>query len=1014
MGEVFEALHVGTGRKVAVKVVAGRHDSSPDAIQRFKQEGRMASQVVHPRCVFVLAADDEGGRPYIVMELMPGDTLADLVKRQGPLEASEAVARILDVADGLSEAHRLGLIHRDVKPSNCFLEADGQVKVGDFGLSKSLSAAAGLTRTGEFLGTPLFASPEQIKKEPLDPRADVYSAAATLYFLLTGRAPFDDGSGDALGAMARILTEDPPPPSRLRPGIPRLLDQVVLRGLARDRSRRWQTMEDFHAALSRFLPARLSYAGVGLRFAAYVIDVGITLLVFGPALLLMLGVENAASQTSQLIALVVFDLLYFVVPEGKWGCSLGKWLMRLRVGGTAGLEPPGMGRALVRYLVYFVLYEGSNVMQFALLGAKVVTPALLPPMWLIGLMAWQFVGLALLLCTMRARNGFRGLHEFVSGTRLYVLPARARPRAFPTASLLDRTPSGEKPRPLGSYLIRGTLWMGQGESVSLAHDPELDRLVVVREHRDAPLSDARRGLVRPARLRVLETGVSGEQHWDAFLVPSGSSLPDLVSQTGPLSWDAARPILEGLALELTAAAADNTLPDRLGTSQVWIRAAGQPVLLEFPLQDERPHSSGTAGQADASMRPFFARAVVLALEGQPRTTGDGPPFIRAPIPLHAQSMLSPLLRPSDQPNELSDILEGFHRTRGEPTQVSRARRLVQLAIAALFLFFPLEIAFLCSSNLGMLLATAEFTEARRRSEVAEERLAVVVQEEQALVARLGPQADPALVEKCKADQQLSRDLANFNAESKYLETLWRAGRGPLHEVLGMFVEPPPFLSARVQTTEGNRPGHIHWEGEVYDFTDELDPWMVLADPDRPIEREGTLYRDLGNVTLVTLPDGTRLAWRTGRAIARLRLEDSRSLITPDLAFAAARLTALTTGAIGFLLAGWAFLSRGGLSYRWARIALVRFDGRPARRLQCLLRSLLVWAPFVVLVTVSAAVEVLYWSSVTLQSSSDWLLWTARFLWFCGIAWPPLQTVLAVWRPSQTQLDRACRLHLVPR
>src|SRR5438067_3057910 len=102
------------------------------------------------------------------MELMPGNTLNDLVRQRGPLPPEEAVTRILDVIDGLREAHRLGLVHRDVKPSNCFLGPDGAVKVGDFGLARSLASDARLTRTGTFLGTPLFAAPEQIKTEAVD------------------------------------------------------------------------------------------------------------------------------------------------------------------------------------------------------------------------------------------------------------------------------------------------------------------------------------------------------------------------------------------------------------------------------------------------------------------------------------------------------------------------------------------------------------------------------------------------------------------------------------------------------------------------------------------------------------------------------------------------------------------------------------------------------------------------------------------------------------------------------
>src|SRR5262249_849302 len=151
------------------------------------------AQVSHPRCVFVLAADEEAGRPYIAMELMPSETLQDLVARRGPPPAPEAVALALDVLDGLASAHRAGVLHRDVKPSNSFLAAGGRWKVGDFGLARALAAPDPLARDGAFLGTPLYAAPEQAGGGPVDAQTDLYGLAATLYFLLTGRPPFAGG-----------------------------------------------------------------------------------------------------------------------------------------------------------------------------------------------------------------------------------------------------------------------------------------------------------------------------------------------------------------------------------------------------------------------------------------------------------------------------------------------------------------------------------------------------------------------------------------------------------------------------------------------------------------------------------------------------------------------------------------------------------------------------------------------------------------------------------------------------
>src|SRR5262249_33879919 len=235
MGTVYEAEDSASGRRVALKIISKEYAASLESVERFRQEGRLARPISPPRCVFVLAAGDDAGRPYIAMELMPGRTLNDLVREQGPLSVEQALVKILDVIEGLQEAHRLGLVHRDVKPSNCFLEADSRVKVGDFGLSKSLAGDSHLTKTGTFLGTPLFSAPEQIRLEKVDQQADVYSVAATLYFLLTGQAPFQ--TGDAMATMARIVADEPPSMRMVRPELPAALGRVVLCAVGRDRRR---------------------------------------------------------------------------------------------------------------------------------------------------------------------------------------------------------------------------------------------------------------------------------------------------------------------------------------------------------------------------------------------------------------------------------------------------------------------------------------------------------------------------------------------------------------------------------------------------------------------------------------------------------------------------------------------------------------------------------------------------------------------------------------------------------
>ena len=178
-------------------------------VARFQREGQLAASVNHARCVFVFGAADVEGYPVISMELMRGGTLQDRLASRGPMAVSEGVDTILDVIEGLEAAHTAGILHRDIKPSNCFLDETGRAKIGDFGISKTLDAPSDLTLTGAFLGTPSYASPEQVRGREVGLQSDIYSVGATLYALLTGAAPFQGNNAGAI--LARIVAEPPMP-----------------------------------------------------------------------------------------------------------------------------------------------------------------------------------------------------------------------------------------------------------------------------------------------------------------------------------------------------------------------------------------------------------------------------------------------------------------------------------------------------------------------------------------------------------------------------------------------------------------------------------------------------------------------------------------------------------------------------------------------------------------------------------------------------------------------------------
>jgi eukaryotic-like serine/threonine-protein kinase len=205
------------------------------------------------------------------MELLPGGTLKDLAAARGPLPSTEAVSTILDIIDGLDAAQASGILHRDIKPSNCFLDNEGSVKVGDFGLSIStLARDVRHELEGGFQGTPQFAAPEQLRGEALDVRADIYAVGATLYYLLTGRAPFE--ARDLRELVARATNEPPMAPRLIRRDIPSGLAAVVLQCLAKSPADRPASYAALAEALRPFSSRRDAPASLGLRVVAGIID----------------------------------------------------------------------------------------------------------------------------------------------------------------------------------------------------------------------------------------------------------------------------------------------------------------------------------------------------------------------------------------------------------------------------------------------------------------------------------------------------------------------------------------------------------------------------------------------------------------------------------------------------------------------------------------------------------------------------------------------------------------------
>lgn len=243
MGAVYQAQHIYLRKRVALKVLLCSFDTETEAGQRFMREAQAAGQIDHPNVVrlFDVGSLDDGS-PFIVMELLEGEELAERLSREGPLPQDEAIDIACEILEGLAAAHDLGVIHRDVKPANVYLAAKpgggARAKVLDFSIS-SLPEVERLTQTGQILGTPHYLSPEQAMGEPdIDPRVDVWSVGICLFQMLTGRVPFD--ASNLAELLTCILEEAPPVPSEFRKGLHRDLDGICVLALGKAPGQRFK------------------------------------------------------------------------------------------------------------------------------------------------------------------------------------------------------------------------------------------------------------------------------------------------------------------------------------------------------------------------------------------------------------------------------------------------------------------------------------------------------------------------------------------------------------------------------------------------------------------------------------------------------------------------------------------------------------------------------------------------------------------------------------------------------
>ena len=636
MGEVYEAVELDGHRQVALKIIKSAVASGLSR-DRFLREGKLAASISHPNSVYVFGTDDADGNLVIAMELMPGGTLADVVRQRGPLPYTEAVDATLQMIAGLRAAEARGVLHRDVKPANCFVDADTNVKIGDYGLSKPTddAEATAMTQVGTVMGTPSFAPPEQLKGETVDTRSDLYAVGATLFFLLTGAAPFS--GGNTVQVISSVLSTNPTFPADRAKNIPPALRKLVLRCMATDPAKRPQTYEELASKLEVFSSAVPQPAPPVTRLVAGVIDavlsraLGMAIFLFIAELTIRTRGETWMSEGTTRYLITIVFVLYFAVTEGLFAATPGKALVGLRVLGLSG-ERMSLPLAFLRSVLFF-----SPVI---LITFFVITPRWQDHAPSAGelYLANGIILLVSLVFFLGANpgNGWSGWHDRWTRTRVVTrAAAQTSHRVVTGDTRIQPIADGQH---VAGFHVTGRHEAWPDAPFEVATDEVLDRTVWLRRStakeatRPAPASVERRRLSRPARLRWLAG--SEEEGWEVYESIDGSAVSSLRERQ---SWEVVRGWLQTATEELVAGESSGCPLLLVAPEQIWVTRDGRLYLVEAGLLgiDEPPEDGWKQAQRN------LARAASHALAPESEAE-DGVPSV--PLPLQARDLLGRLAR----------------------------------------------------------------------------------------------------------------------------------------------------------------------------------------------------------------------------------------------------------------------------------------------------------------------------------------------------------------------------------
>ncbi|MEZ6120658.1 MAG: protein kinase [Pirellulaceae bacterium] len=630
MGTVYEVDDTESGRRVAMKTLSHNFDS-PESRERFLREGILAASINHPNSVYVYGTDEIDGIPIIVMELLRGGTLQDKLDHEGPLSVRDAVKAILNVIAGLEAAAEKGILHRDIKPANCFVDIDGTVKVGDYGLSISSEAridplANRVTQPGVIVGTPAFASPEQLRGEELDVRSDIYSVGATLYYLLSGRPPFGSQGQNLVQFIASVLEAPRPDIRTSRTNIPTDLVAILKRSIEIKQKARFQDYPKLRNTLMQFAgydpPAKLSTRFLCGLEDAIVLNLFQTSVV--SPILMISGLAGAAiTRGSWSIAAILcsvvfygFRVAYFTGFEAIGGCTPGKWWHGLKVRNSNNSRL-SIGRAMIRSSLYVMI---PYIFLWGIQSAILITPftldfsdaekgalvdlvqnpgnakaarewgaALLRADRLVTGLAITFLAssIAYAFLFWPALLGSENLarHDLWSLSKVVSIKdgkGVSRVKFSFDGPIVFETPL----RTIGPFEVTGQIATPDGSRLYVGIDPRLKRQVWIHRSNgpEKTLSETRKAVSRRERIRWIASGVEAGGRWDAFEATQGDLLCKAHTARARLLELANRQLLTDLRNELKAGQEDGTLPDGLRLSQLWIGNDGCLRVLDWPLE----------------------------------------------------------------------------------------------------------------------------------------------------------------------------------------------------------------------------------------------------------------------------------------------------------------------------------------------------------------------------------------------------------------------------------------------